>query len=431
MYQPKKTEEVDSESDWDSLPGDVPEPSSSPDITPRHQPAPPPDSPKGHVPQKRPQIKTQAATATPEKSSAVNSPTTQSRAKQETASSQRASQLYGKPGITNFVDRSITSGTAFSDSGLENRQNKELNPDTNENRLKQGSQSRKQDGIHIEMNEVDYHQRDPPFTDFQATVSKQDTTRHIQSEKPKGGKVKSSYLAVKRETHNENHSWDSDSNQEEEPVSHSRQQLTPRQKSNSKMANHEEKNTEQEAVTETNDKTISLQTCCVPFNSEKQITGCSYHFDHGHNHYLDVRPEWREAYMKKVADRSEKWLHYFWQEIFSTVRIITDFAFIFVLELLRFIFHYVLLRLLGGIIIVIGDHFLKPYLALLFNSVIQPSFIFTRNVLIGVRNLLQPLMDISNTFIAQLGSLLRSFRLFELNWKPVYERRQKHDVHEL
>ena len=79
----------------------------------------------------------------------------------------------------------------------------------------------------------------------------------------------------------------------------------------------------------------------------------------------------------------------------------------------------------------IGDHFLKPYLALLFNSVIQPSFIFTRNVLTGVRNLLQPLMDISDTFIAQLSSLLRSFRLFELNWKPVYERGQKHDVHEL
>ena len=132
-----------------------------------------------------------------------------------------------------------------------------------------------------------------------------------------------------------------------------------------------------------------------------------------------------------ISYRSEKWLHYFWQEVFSTIRIVTDFAFIFVLELLRFTFHYVLLRLLGGIIIVVGDHFLKPYLALLFNSVIQPSFIFTRNIFIGVRNLLQPLMDISSTFVAQLGSLLRAFRLFELNWKPVYERGQKRDVHVL
>ena len=84
--------------------------------------------------------------------------------------------------------------------------------------------------------------------------------------------MKSSYLAVKG-THNTNHSWDSDSDREEEPVSHSRQQLTPRQKSNSKMANHEQKNTEHEAVAERNDKTLSLQTCCVPFNSEKEISG--------------------------------------------------------------------------------------------------------------------------------------------------------------
>ena len=89
----------------------------------------------------------------------------------------------------------------------------------------------------------------------------------MQSEKPKGGKVKSSYLAVK-DTRNANHSWDSDSDREEEPVSHSRQQLTPRQKSND-----EQKNTEHETVTKMNDKSLSLQTCCVPFNSEKQITG--------------------------------------------------------------------------------------------------------------------------------------------------------------
>ena len=160
---------MDSESDWDSLPGDVPEPSSSPDVTPRHQPAPPPDSPKGHVIQKRPQIKTQTVIATPEKTSPTNSPATQSRTKEGTLSSHRPSQLYGKPGITNFVDRSIISGTTFSDTGLESRQNKELNPDISENRLKQGSQGRRQDRIHIEMNEVDYHQSDPPFTDFQGT----------------------------------------------------------------------------------------------------------------------------------------------------------------------------------------------------------------------------------------------------------------------
>lgn len=110
------------------------------------------------------------------------------------------------------------------------------------------------------------------YSSMIATPPKQDTAKHMQSEKPQGGKVKSSYLAVK-ETHiNGNHSWDSDSDREEEPVSHSRQQLTPRQK-NSTKANHQQKNTEHEAVTEGNDKTLSLQTCCVPLDTEKQITG--------------------------------------------------------------------------------------------------------------------------------------------------------------
>ncbi len=162
QFQPKKAEEArkrkregESESDWDSLSEDVPEPSSSPDVTPRHQPAPPPDSLKDHVSQKRPQIKSQPAIATPERSSVTNSPATQPRAKPATPSSHTPSQMYmyGKTGITNFVDQSI-SATTFNDS------------------LQQGSQGRRDDGIHIEMNDVDYHQRDPSFTDFQGMRDK-------------------------------------------------------------------------------------------------------------------------------------------------------------------------------------------------------------------------------------------------------------------
>ena len=65
---------------------------------------------------------------------------------------------------------------------------------------------------------------------------------------------------------------------------------------------------------------------------------------------------------------------------------------------------------------------MKPLLAVLFNSIIHPSFISTRNVLAGVKNLLQPLMDITNSFIVHSASLLKAFRLFELNWTPVLAR---------
>ena len=101
------------------------------------------------------------------------------------------------------------------------------------------------------------------------------------------------------------------------------------------------------------------------------------------------------------------------------------------LELLKFALHYVVLRVVGGLIIVIGDHLLKPYLAILFNSFVQPVFIFTRNILTGLKNVLMPLLDITRDFISQFASLLRAFRLFELNWNPTFEGERKRDVHVL
>ena len=106
-----------------------------------------------------------------ERKSATNSPVSPARGKPGTPSSQMPSQMYGKPGITTFVDRSSgINTTSFSDQGLESRQNKELKPDVNENKVKQSSQRRGDDAIKIEMNEVDHHQRNPPFTDFQGKL---------------------------------------------------------------------------------------------------------------------------------------------------------------------------------------------------------------------------------------------------------------------
>ena len=168
QFQTKKTEEAESDSDWDSLPGDVPAP-SSPEVTPRHQPAPPPGSAKGQgVAHKRPQVKPQTAVATPEKTSATSSPANQPRPKPGTPSSHLPSQLYGKTGVTNFVDRSGGFSTTFTDQGLDSQKSKELQPpDINETRTQQSIHGTGDSGINIAMNEVDYHERNPPFTDFQ------------------------------------------------------------------------------------------------------------------------------------------------------------------------------------------------------------------------------------------------------------------------
>lgn len=440
MFPPVTAQmEAESGSDWDSLPGDVHEPSSSAEVSPRHQPVPPTGSPRGQI---RPQVKQQKAALSPsEKASKTNSSANQFRSKQETTSSQMPSQLYGKGGITNFVDRSGgINTTAFTVHGSDSLKSKELQPpsDVKEkiNKVHGGAQEREAVGIDIELNEANHHQRNPPYTDFQAALSQQDSQgQSRQSDKPSKSKVKASYVKhlKSKEEQGRNHSWDSESEGDEsEHISQSRQHLTPREKKSKKVSVHLDKNNmAKQALSEDAGGQLELRTFGSPHDVESQVTGYCYHFDHGHNYELNVKPEWKEPRMKKLADRSEKWLHYFWQEVFSALRIVTDFVFIFLLELLRFVLHYIAFRLLGGLIITIGDHFLKPLSALFFNSIVQPSFIFTRNVLMGLNNLLQPFMDIFNNFIAQLGSLLRAFRLFELNWKPVYEGQQKHNVHVL
>lgn len=98
-----------------------------------------------------------------------------------------------------------------------------------------------------------------------------------------------------------------------------------------------------------------------------------------------------------------------------------DFGLIFLLELIKFTFRKVLVRILVGFIVVFGDHLLKPVLAALFNSFLQPSLSFLWNSLVGFRNAIQPLLDITREIVSQVTSLLKGFRLFELNWRPVFD----------
>lgn len=62
------------------------------------------------------------------------------------------------PGITTFVDRSLSS----------NQREQQLTPDVSANRISSsGVQGRREQfAIDIEMNEVDFQPSNPPFTDF-------------------------------------------------------------------------------------------------------------------------------------------------------------------------------------------------------------------------------------------------------------------------
>ena len=96
----------------------------------------------------------------------------------------------------------------------------------------------------------------------------------MQTEKPKKEKVKSSYVTQK-EAHNEGHSWDSESDGEQEAITHSRQHLTPRQKNSKTIKKDlEPNNLANEVIPNSHDlQEDGLKTCCVPLNPGTHVTG--------------------------------------------------------------------------------------------------------------------------------------------------------------
>lgn len=81
--------------------------------------------------------------------------------------------------------------------------------------------------------------------------------------------------------------------------------------------------------------------------------------------------------------------------------------------------------LLVGLLTVVGDHMLKPFLVAVFNSILQPLLIFLLNVLCSIRNLTYPVIDILKGVCLQVTMVLKAFRLVEVNMqsdRPLAQR---------
>ncbi|XP_067861360.1 uncharacterized protein [Heptranchias perlo] len=140
-----------------------------------------------------------------------------------------------------------------------------------------------------------------------------------------------------------------------------------------------------------------------------------YHFDFGHQYFYETRKEYNEACISNLADWSDDAIRQCWRELFAVVRILVNMVTLFLIELVNFLSRSLFQILLVGLLTVIGDHLLKPLLVALFNSLLQPTMIFLLNIFTGIRNLLNPLIDIFRRLLMQIATVLHAFRLVEVN----------------
>ncbi|XP_032895895.1 uncharacterized protein LOC116985303 isoform X2 [Amblyraja radiata] len=141
-----------------------------------------------------------------------------------------------------------------------------------------------------------------------------------------------------------------------------------------------------------------------------------YHFDFGHQNFYETKKEYNEACISNLADWSNDVIRHCWRELFAVVRILMNVVTLFLIELVNFLSRAFIEILVAGLLTAIGDHVLKPLLATLFNSLLQPIMIFQLNIFTGIRNLLNPLIDIIRRLIMQIAALLHAFRLVEVTF---------------
>ncbi|XP_060531524.1 uncharacterized protein LOC132705107 [Cylas formicarius] len=176
-------------------------------------------------------------------------------------------------------------------------------------------------------------------------------------------------------------------------------------------------------------ETDKTDTCCekAPFDFKKTAGKTTYldtqgktrvdvyYFDHGNSTHFQTTDYPPLVCTEALSEKTEKQATKFWAEIFGTVHIGFSFCTSFALQLFRFVLYSILRPLTIGLMQLSSDYFFKPFLATLFNGIIQPILIFFYNVATSVKDLCHPLAEGVGYFMREFSVLLRAIRIVEVN----------------
>ena len=101
-------------------------------------------------------------------------------------------------------------------------------------------------------------------------------------------------------------------------------------------------------------------------------------------------------------------------ELFSCLRVLTDFIIVFFLECLHYVLAHLLRKICCGLLLVISDALCKPTMADLFNAVWWPLCACLWQASRAVGLCLRPCFEVVGAGVAQCATLIRAFRLVEV-----------------
>jgi len=135
-----------------------------------------------------------------------------------------------------------------------------------------------------------------------------------------------------------------------------------------------------------------------------------------------------ESTMGAVAKTLEKVSQRCAAEVFSTLRVLTDFLLAFFLECLRYITYHLLHKLCCGVVVVLSDSLLKPSATECFNALLWPLASCLWHTGRALRLCLGPCFEILGALVSQCVLVVRAFRLVEINTRPRPSQLPHHTV---
>jgi hypothetical protein len=83
-------------------------------------------------------------------------------------------------------------------------------------------------------------------------------------------------------------------------------------------------------------------------------------------------------------------------------------------SLYSFILYSLLRAIIVGFLQMTSDYLLKPMLAVVFNGLLQPQFIFVQNIIQSICDMLTPLIMLIESVLRPFTECVRAFRIVEI-----------------
>ncbi|CAO1348295.1 unnamed protein product [Diamesa serratosioi] len=139
-----------------------------------------------------------------------------------------------------------------------------------------------------------------------------------------------------------------------------------------------------------------------------------YYFDHGSPLFYRTTDCPPHLISELIAQRTTYHATRFWAELFGSINIGVTFIVTFFLQFYRFLLYSIFRAIIVGILQITSDYLFKPLLAVLFNGLLQPHFIFCQNIFHSICNMLNPITKLIGNILRPFTECIRAMRLVEV-----------------